>query len=172
MLFRSQALATTDGLTGLKNHRTFKERLAEEFERATRYHLPLSLMLLDVDHFKSFNDTHGHPAGDEVLRRVAKHLTESTRSTDFVARYGGEEFAVLLPFTHQAAALALAERTRTSIAGAKWDLRAVTASFGVATINDATLTWDLLVKQADTALYRSKAAGRNRVTHANDLAKP
>ena len=167
-----QALATTDGLTGLKNHRTFKERLAEEFERATRYHLPLSLMLLDVDHFKSFNDTHGHPAGDEVLRRVAKHLTESTRSTDFVARYGGEEFAVLLPFTHQAAALALAERTRTSIAGAKWDLRAVTASFGVATINDATLTWDLLVKQADTALYRSKAAGRNRVTHANDLAKP
>ena len=97
---------------------------------------------------------------------------ESTRSTDFVARYGGEEFAVLLPFTHQAAALALAERTRTSIAGAKWDLRAVTASFGVATINDTTLTWDLLVKQADTALYRSKAAGRNRVTHANDLAKP
>ena len=72
-----QALATTDGLTGLKNHRTFKERLAEEFERATRYHLPLSLILLDVDHFKSFNDTHGHPAGDEVLRRVAKHLTES-----------------------------------------------------------------------------------------------
>jgi len=167
-----QALATTDGLTGLKNYRTFKERLIEEFERATRYHLPLSLMLLDVDHFKAFNDTQGHPAGDEVLKRVAKLLTESTRSTDFVARYGGEEFAVLLPFTHQSAALALAERTRAAIEHARWDLRAVTASIGVATINDATHTWDILVKQADTALYRSKQTGRNRVSHANESAKP
>lgn len=167
-----QALATTDGLTGLKNYRTFKERLIEEFERAKRYHLPLSLMLLDVDHFKAFNDTQGHPAGDEVLKRVAKLLTESTRSTDFVARYGGEEFAVLLPFTHQSAALALAERTRAAIAQAKWDLRAVTASIGVATINDTTHTWDILVKQADTALYHSKQTGRNRVSHANESAKP
>ncbi len=167
-----QALATTDGLTGLKNYRTFKERLIEEFERAKRYHLPLSLMLLDVDHFKAFNDTQGHPAGDEVLKRVAKLLTESTRSTDFVARYGGEEFAVLLPFTHQSAALALAERTRSAIAQAKWDLRAVTASIGVATITDATHTWDILVKQADTALYHSKQTGRNRVSHANESAKP
>ena len=167
-----QALATTDGLTGLKNYRTFKERLIEEFERAKRYHLPLSLMLLDVDHFKAFNDTQGHPAGDEVLKRVAKLLTESTRSTDFVARYGGEEFAVLLPFTHQSAALALAGRTRAAIAQAKWDLRAVTASIGVATINDTTHTWDILVKQADTALYHSKQTGRNRVSHANESAKP
>ena len=167
-----QALATTDGLTGLKNHRTFKERLAEEFERATRYHLPLSLILLDVDRFKSFNDTHGHPAGDEVLKRVARHLTESTRSTDLVARYGGEEFAVLLPFTHAQAALALAERTCTAIAGAAWELRAVTASFGVATVNADTLTSALLVKLADDALYRSKQTGRNRVTHASELHKP
>lgn len=166
-----QALATTDGLTGLKNHRTFKERLTEEFERATRYHLPLSLMLLDVDHFKSFNDTHGHPAGDEVLRRVAKLLTESTRSTDFVARYGGEEFAVLLPFTHQAAALALADRTRAAIQNANWKLRAVTASVGVATLNADTHTGSMLVEFADNALYRSKETGRNRVTHANELLK-
>ena len=167
-----QALATTDGLTGLKNHRTFKERLAEEFDRATRYHLPLSLLLMDVDHFKSFNDSHGHPAGDEVLKRVAKHLTESTRNTDFVARYGGEEFAVLLPFTHQQAALALAERTRAAIQDAHWELRAVTASFGVATINADTHTSSLLVELADNALYRSKETGRNRVTHASELTKP
>lgn len=167
-----QALATTDGLTGLKNHRTFKERLAEEFERATRYHLPLSLMLLDVDHFKSFNDTHGHPAGDEVLKRVAKHLTETTRSTDFVARYGGEEFVVLLPFTHQVAAMALAERTRAAIENAKWDLRAVTASFGVATLNADTNSGSMLVEFADNALYHSKGTGRNRVTHASELTKP
>lgn len=167
-----KALATTDGLTGLKNHRTFKERLAEEFERATRYHLPLSLMLLDVDHFKSFNDTHGHPAGDEVLKHVAKHLTETTRSTDFVARYGGEEFVVLLPFTHQVAAMALAERTRAAIEHARWDLRAVTASFGVATLNAETNSGAMLVEFADNALYRSKETGRNRVTHASELAKP
>ncbi|MFA6547212.1 MAG: diguanylate cyclase [Limisphaerales bacterium] len=167
-----QALATTDGLTGLKNHRTFKERLAEEFERATRYHLPLSLMLLDVDHFKAFNDAHGHPAGDEVLKRVAKHLTESTRSTDFVARYGGEEFVVLLPFTHQQAAMALAERTRAAIQGAKWELRSVTASFGVATLSTGTISAAAMLKLADDALYHSKENGRNRVTHASELPKP
>lgn len=163
------ALATTDGLTGLKNHRTFKERLAEEFDRSLRYHLPLSLMLLDVDHFKAFNDTHGHPAGDEVLRRVAKLLTESTRSTDFVARYGGEEFAVLLPFTHQQAAMALAERTRAAIAGAAWDLRAVTASIGVMTLEPGITADSAMVKFADKALYHSKETGRNRVTHASEM---
>ena len=167
-----QALATTDGLTNLKNHRAFKERLEDEFHRATRYHLPLSLMLLDVDHFKAFNDRHGHPAGDEVLRRVARHLTESTRSTDFVARYGGEEFAVLLPFTHRDAALALAERTRAAIAGAKWDLRPVTASFGVVTLREGIADAAELVQLADVALYRSKETGRNRVTHASDLPRP
>lgn len=167
-----QALATTDGLTGLKNHRTFKERIEDEFQRASRHHLPLSLMLLDVDHFKPFNDTHGHPAGDEVLRRFAKLLTETTRNTDFVARYGGEEFAVLLPFTHQQAAVTLAERTRAAIADGPWDLRKITASVGVATLNGDTLSAAGLLAAADEALYHSKENGRNRVTHSTALPKP
>ncbi len=164
-----QALATTDGLTGLKNHRSFKERLEDEFQRSSRYHLPLSLLLLDVDHFKSFNDTHGHPAGDEVLKRVANLLTETTRNTDFVARYGGEEFAVLLPFTHQQAAVTLAERMRAAIEDGPWELRKITASLGVATLNADTLSAAGLLASADTALYRSKEQGRNRVTHATAL---
>ena len=106
-----------------------------------------------------------------MLKRVAKHLTESTRNTDFVARYGGEEFAVLLPFTHSQAALALAERTRAAIQNAKWDLRAVTASLGVATLNAETVTASMLVELADKALYRSKETGRNRVTNASELSK-
>ena len=92
-----EALATTDGLTGLKNRRTFGEKLTEEHARAVRYHQPLSLLLLDVDHFKQYNDTFGHPAGDVVLRSVAQALGSTARDTDVAARYGGEEFVLILP---------------------------------------------------------------------------
>ena len=94
-----EALATTDGLTRLKNHGAFQDRLREEYERGVRYHSPLSVVLLDVDRFKHFNDTYGHPAGDTVLKQVADILQREARSTDVVARYGGEEFVVLLPET-------------------------------------------------------------------------
>ncbi|MBI3875595.1 MAG: diguanylate cyclase [Verrucomicrobia bacterium] len=157
-------LAVTDGLTGLMNHRAFKERLAEEFQRAARYQLPFAMLLLDVDYFKSFNDTFGHPAGDEVLREVSRLIHTNIRDTDFAARYGGEEFVVLTPFTQRADALALAERVRAAIAGAPWKQRPVTASIGVACLDAKTKTFGELISAADAALYQSKQAGRNRVT--------
>ncbi|HVY69199.1 MAG TPA: diguanylate cyclase [Verrucomicrobiae bacterium] len=160
-----KALATSDGLTGLKNHRTFKERLTEEFRRATHSRKSLSLLLLDVDHFKAFNDTHGHPAGDEVLRQVAKLLAANARETDLVARYGGEEFAVLMPETDRSQAVAVAERIRRGIETAPWRLRNITVSVGVSTRGQSTPDGDALVAEADQALYHSKQNGRNRVTH-------
>lgn len=164
-----EALATEDGLTGLKNHRSFKERLEEEFHRAARYQLPFSLLLLDVDRFKLFNDTYGHPAGDEVLKSVAKLLHETTRETDFVARYGGEEFVVLMPFTNIEEALALAERVRAAIEAAPWKQRAITVSIGVSSLTRSVPSHSALVSAADTALYHSKQRGRNRVTNVADV---
>ena len=126
--------ATTDGLTGLKNHRAFQQRLALDFERSVRYHTSLSLLLLDVDKFKQFNDTFGHPAGDEVLKKVGQILQASGRNTDMVARYGGEEFVIVLPETDEQGAAEAAERIREAIAGAAWDKRAITVSIGVASL--------------------------------------
>jgi two-component system cell cycle response regulator len=166
-----EALATSDSLTGLKNRRAFKERLAEEMRRASRYQLPISLMLMDVDKFKQYNDTFGHPAGDEVLRRVAKLLQAGARASDFVARYGGEEFVVVLPNTDAEGALFIANRLRTIIESAKWIERPVTSSGGVATmfpkgVGDDALNQEaeILIAEADKALYQSKENGRNRVT--------
>ncbi len=167
-----EALATTDGLTGLKNRRTFGARLVEEHARAVRYHQPLSLLLLDVDHFKQYNDAFGHPAGDAVLKSVAEMLGLTARDTDMAARYGGEEFAVILPFTDEAGALIIAERVRAVIADADWEKRPVTVSIGVGTLSLDTPTPDALIACADSALYQSKEAGRNRVTHGNPSAPP
>jgi len=120
--------------------------------------------MADVDHFKRFNDSFGHPAGDEVLRTVGKVLLLGLRSHDFVARYGGEEFAIILPGTSREGAMVMGERFRRSIQRAAWTERPVTASFGVAVMNvDMQSAADLL-GAADKALYQSKEGGRNRVT--------
>ncbi len=162
---RLEALATTDPLTGLKNVRAFREFLEEEFTRAIHASEPLSVILLDVDHFKSYNDAYGHPAGDAALRKVAQALKLVTRRGDLVARYGGEEFVVALPNTSHRRAYMMAERLRETIAGETWPLRPVTASLGVASLPASVAGPQSLVDLADQALYVSKAQGRNCVTH-------
>ena len=162
-----ERLATTDGLTGLNNHRFFQTRFAEVFQLAGRYGNSVSVLLCDVDKFKEFNDTFGHPAGDQTLKTVANALTLAARTTDFVARYGGEEFAVILPETDAAGAIEAAERFRATVESQEWPRRAVTISIGVATWNLATETPAALLQQADEALYESKRSGRNRATHAS-----
>jgi len=162
-------LATTDGLTGLKNHRAFQERLRGDCETAERHQTPLSLLLLDVDHFKQFNDAFGHPAGDAVLKQVARLLEHTMRDCDFVARYGGEEFVVILPQTDQAGALRAAERCRIAIENAAWDCRPVTANFGAATLSLDCTGSDALIAAADQALYAAKFHGRNLVMHPGSL---
>jgi diguanylate cyclase (GGDEF)-like protein/PAS domain S-box-containing protein len=173
-----EELAMRDGLTGLKNLRALQERLRSEAGRAMRDHIPLSVVVADVDHFKRFNDSFGHPAGDNVLCHISQLLQASARETDMVARSGGEEFVIVLPNTDHDGALALAERFRTAIEGALWDLRPMTASFGVETwlppqhgetSTHGTSDGFRLVAAADKALYESKARGRNRVTHADKL---
>lgn len=167
-----EAQATTDGLTGLKNHRAFQEKLAAEFERNRREGLPFSVLLLDVDRFKAYNDAFGHPEGDRVLQAVANILQETARETDFTARYGGEEFVILLPNTDAQGALEAAERFRTAIESQPWKLQPLTASFGASTLQAGTATAQELVEAADRALYASKSRGRNRVTHADDMFAP
>jgi diguanylate cyclase (GGDEF)-like protein len=162
----TERLATTDGLTGLLNHRVFQSRLDEHVAAAVRYSKKLSFLLTDVDHFKKVNDTYGHPAGDEVLRGVARILAREARSTDLVARYGGEEFAIVMPETDAAGALVIAERIREKVAACVFstgagDLRA-TISIGIATIPDDAQAKARLVELADAALYRAKRGGRNR----------
>ncbi|QDU87547.1 Response regulator PleD [Pirellulimonas nuda] len=162
--------ARTDSLTQLNNRRAFDDELARRYAEWTRKQTPVSLLLLDVDHFKKFNDTHGHQAGDEVLRSVAKTLRASTREMDLACRYGGEEFAVILPATHARDLAALVDRIRTSIAETKVVFEgkklSVTASFGLAEVaaGDEVNT---LLKRADEALYASKDAGRN-CAHLNE----
>lgn len=162
---RLEMLAQTDGLTELKNHRTFQERLAEEIQRAARYEIPLSLLLIDVDCFKAFNDAFGHPAGDQILRQVAQILQSNIRATDLAARYGGEEFVIILPHTGAEGACRIAENLRVALEQACWPERAITASFGVATWAPETAHATALIGQADAALYHSKRQGRNRISH-------
>jgi diguanylate cyclase (GGDEF)-like protein len=158
-------LATIDELTGTKNRRRFREDLELLFGHADRLASPLSLIMLDLDYFKQYNDSFGHPAGDEVLRCTGSILRAAVRCHDVVARYGGEEFVVLLPATDTLKALDVAERLREAIECCPWPHRKVTASLGVATAGSATRMAAALVEEADLALYKSKLAGRNQVTH-------
>ena len=160
---RLEALATQDGLTGLKNHRAFQDRLAQEVAYARRYDRPLSLVMLDVDHFKQYNDTYGHPAGDEVLLRVAEKLRDAVRDNDYAARYGGEEFVLILPQTDTETAVQIAERCRIALEEAVWRYRPVTASLGVASLLPEHQDGVELLTEADRLLYQAKFRGRNQV---------
>ena len=168
---RLEALVVKDPLTDLFNRRAFNDQLAAEITHAVRYRSPLSLILIDIDHFKIYNDTYGHPAGDEILVQLGQLLALHTRETDFAARYGGEEFILILPNTGIQGALKFAERCRIAIEQAAWPRRNITASFGITTLEpDSSPRIELqLVTEADQALYHSKKSGRNRVTHAQNL---
>ena len=135
---RLAELAAVDELTGTKNRRRFREDLDLLFAQAQRLGSPLSLIMLDLDHFKEYNDTFGHPAGDEILQRLGSTLRSSLRSHDVVARYGGEEFVVLLPATDEDEAMEVAERLRSVDRKRAWPRRQVTASLGVGTIGPRT----------------------------------
>lgn len=167
--------AIRDGLTGLFNHRHFQELLRTEFARARRYAQPLACLMIDLDHFKSVNDTYGHPFGDEVLKQVAGTLVAEARKMDVVARYGGEEFVLLLPSTDVAGGGRVAERIRQRVGDTPVEHDgvsvAVTLSVGVATSDDPRCAGEnALVKLADSALYRAKRTGRDRVCLATDPA--
>ncbi len=160
---RLQEMVMTDGLTGVKNRRAFDDGLQQAWKMSARTKSPLSLLMVDVDHFKRVNDTLGHEAGDDVLRLVAQTLQFMTRSTDMVARYGGEEFVVVLPATEAEPAVAFAEQLRLNIANLSWRGHPLTVSIGVDSDTASVKTECQLVARADAALYRAKNSGRNRV---------
>jgi diguanylate cyclase (GGDEF)-like protein/PAS domain S-box-containing protein len=160
-----EEMALTDSLTGLRNKASFEARIDEEISRARRYLLPLSLLMIDIDHFKKINDDFGHPVGDEVLERIADILREGARPSDFIARYGGEEFVLILPNTDAQGAYYVAERMRETVEAAIPQPRGLTISAGVASLTPGESGRSLL-ERADEALYRAKNAGRNRVSVA------
>jgi len=167
------ALTRTDGLTSLYNRRYFEERLTAEFARSERYRVPLSCLMLDLDHFKRMNDTYGHPFGDKVLKGAAGVTQGALRSVDLLARYGGEELVALLPETGPKEARAVAERIRARIEALTFTFRtphgeerqvSCTASVGIATYPIPSIdSAEMLLRAADDCLYTAKAEGRNRV---------
>lgn len=170
---QTKRLAATDGLTGLYNYRQFKLMLQQELLRAARYGHPLSLIMFDIDNFKQFNDSYGHPCGDQILVQMAETLQEVFRGADLVFRYGGEEFTVLLPESNLEQAARAAERTRMQIAAMNiaWpdideQLR-VTVSAGVVTCPHDGATAEYLLDAVDELLYRAKREGKNRVYYSD-----
>lgn len=172
LLLRRQA--STDELTGLRNRRNSMKRLNEEFLRAGREGDPLSLIIVDIDHFKKINDSYGHPFGDVVLKHVAATLREMLRSYDIIGRIGGEEFMIISPGLDLEEAAALADRLRLAIAGERVSeggiLVRVTVSAGVASIITEDDSVQALIKRADMALYRAKQSGRNQVAAGVDAS--
>jgi diguanylate cyclase (GGDEF)-like protein len=168
-----ERLSVTDELTGLANRRRLTAELERELRRSGRHGHPFAILMLDVDRFKHFNDTYGHPAGDAVLKRLASTVRECVRDVDTVARYGGEEFVVILPETPAAEAARVAERIRASAEADRFTPDGgsvalnVTVSIGYAGFPENAGTPDALIAAADQALYRSKESGRNRVSAAD-----
>lgn len=179
---RLAELAVTDGLTSLKNRQAFFEQLSAHVELAARNARPLSVLIIDVDHFKPYNDEFGHLAGDDTLRRVAHVLRDVARRSDLVARLGGEEFGVILPETGGEGAVALGERFRCAVEQEAWPLRSITVSVGATTVEfDQTVPRPSvpepgqLLARADRALYHAKDCGRNQVAYAGSpepVARP
>ena len=173
MYTEMEKLATIDGLTQIANHRKFQDILTQELERSQRYNSPLTLLLLDIDHFKKFNDTYGHPVGDLVLQQVAKALQGSIRTTDYCARYGGEEFVVVLIQADEIQSRVLAERIRAAVENLQIpnenQVLRVTVSIGSATCPSDAGTKQELIDNADKAMYFSKQGGRNRVSYFSQI---
>jgi len=169
MFEKVRELAIKDGLTGLFTHRAFQTRIDEEILRSARTKIPFSLIMSDIDHFKSYNDVYGHQAGDAVLKAVAGALSNNVRDVDFTARYGGEEFAVVLTGVGKEQAAGVAEHLRRAVEGLSCSFNGtatrVTASFGVAEFPAEAAISSQLVRAADERLYRAKKAGRNRVIY-------
>ncbi len=168
---RLRTLSVTDDLTGLNNRFAFEEEFRNEFARAQQCDLPLSLLFLDADHFKLYNDEFGHPAGDDALRTIAEYLKKTMRSDDFLARIGGDEFVIILPGTSKESAGVLAERCRKALESATGPERPITVSIGTSSLDGRTIDTDTLISEADQALYHAKATGRNQVSLANDLTE-
>ena len=156
-------MAMRDQLTGLYNRHYLIDLAQKKICAAKRHHHPLSLIMMDVDHFKLVNDTYGHPVGDEVLKSVAQLMTASNRSEDVVARFGGEEFVILLDMCDLSAAKSKAENLRQSLEDLHPSGLSVTASFGVAELDDADVNFEAFIRHADEAAYRAKEGGRNCV---------
>ncbi len=164
-----QQLAITDGLTGLFNYRYFRSQLDHELERARRHNLDLSLIMLDIDFFKNYNDNNGHPAGDIVLKKIADAVRDNIRKIDIPCRYGGEEFILILPDTNKHAAVVVAEKIRGLVEKMPFENQErqpngkLTISIGVATFRGNGENSDELIKKVDKNLYRAKQSGRNKV---------
>ena len=173
---RLAELASTDSLTSLWNRRAFLDQLSIQLELSVRGARTLSVLILDVDHFKPYNDQFGHLAGDEVLREVARVLRDHARRSDYLARIGGEEFGVILPETDRAGAVHFAERFRSAIETSPWPRRSITISVGAATVTFPSAVprppspgYSEVLSAADRALYAAKESGRNRIAHVDDM---
>jgi diguanylate cyclase (GGDEF)-like protein len=155
-------LALTDPITGLGNHRFFQDQLRVEIERAKRHQRIVSLLMMDIDHFKAWNDHFGHPAGDQLLKEVSHHLNQGLRTIDWITRYGGDEFAMILPDTNSKFSMEIAERLRKKFSSLHQSPVALSLSFGIATFPDHATSAKDLIAAADKALYKAKNEGRNQ----------